>query len=205
MADTDFTGLECECEDERWIRYSGTKAAFLASGMVPEGVEFPGERTGKKAAPFLNSEGKKCTFRKGYKGLIYFTVWRSERDALMYRRRRERQEDIYRLEVNAQNLSTSETALRKRAVGELNSGFNAMIMEMFRETPAGEKLPVKNAWYFPKSAQDEMQGLYLKLRAVIEESTLLRDDPPKMQIEKLKAAVADDAFQHFLGRVLINQ
>lgn len=205
MADTDFTGLERECEDERWIRYSGTKEAFLASGMVPEGVEFPGERPGKKAAPFMDRDGRKCTFRKGYKGLIYLTIRRSEKEALVYRRLCDRQRDIDRLEAAEQNFSTSESVLRGRAVLALNVGFNSMIEEMFRVTPSGEKLTVRNAWHFPKSAQDDMQRLYLELRAVIEDSELLRDDRPKMQIEKLKAAVADDAFQHFLGRVLVNQ
>ena len=206
MADAlpnEICGLSTYSINDSGNTFLGSRASIVASGYVPAGTLFPGDRPQMRGSNWRDGSGRRWRLTKGWfgPGTFRLVAFRSKVEAMAFsaRQRRERAlaERIASLakEVDACPVSAGQAAREFRFL----AGEFVRASKTFMLTSDTIKLPSED--------RQEIEDHLDAIAEIVEAAALTYDDTPRSlkaaELKKLRTRRDDAPFNDFLTTVMV--
>lgn len=173
--------------------YYGTREAFEQSGLIPEGLAFPGDMPGMKGARWYGLDRRRYTMCKWNRpaGTFRLDVRLSKEQEAQLRTRREHTVKLHQIDKELAAASIHEMEYRALAVRATLIGRHAL----------GGGLQGAHGWTYEESVVDEINALFERIGEILLTGGVSRDLTEQRRLKAQRAALSDRGLQQFLCKV----
>lgn len=173
--------------------YYGSREAFERSGLIPDGLAFPGDMPGMKGARWYGLDRRCYSMSKWNRptGTFRLAVRLSKDQEAQLRTERARATRKAQVAKALAEANTREAEYREQSVRVALIGRHAFA--------AG--LRGLHGWSYEKSVVDAVGELYNQIGELLRTGGLVRDLSERNRLNAQMAALSDDGLQRFLCEV----